>query len=92
MGRLVRSESRRRHAPSPNPELVDGAVAQRLRKGLVHTAVLVEEGEPVELGRHDGHLEVVTTAGAIEDLDLERARERGSEKRADRLGLHPRPC
>ena len=45
-------------------------------------------GQAVELGAHDRHLEVVSGARSILDVDRRRIRERPLEKRANGLGLH----
>ena len=59
---------------------MDGAVAQRLGERLVDEAVLVEQREPVEAGARDDHLEVVAAAGAVDDRELARVRERAPEQ------------
>ena len=71
-----------------DPELVDGAVAERRCERVVHPAVLVEEGEAVEARACDGHLEVVAGAGAVLDRELVRVGKGALEERVDRLGLH----
>ena len=67
---------------------MDGAVGERLGECLVHATVLVDEREAVEVGAHDGHLEVVAAAGSILDLDRRSARKGVLEQLTDRRGLH----
>ena len=69
---------------------MNGAVAERRRKRGIHLAVLVQEGETVELGACNRYLEVI--AGPRPVLDRERGSiwERLLEKRTNRLGLHRR--
>jgi len=71
---------------------VNRAVAERRRERGVDTAMLVEEGEGVELGAHDGDLEVVAGARSVLDSELGGVWERLLEKCANRWGVHPRPC
>ncbi len=49
--------------------------------------MLLDERDAVEGRARDGHLEVVTAAGAVEHVDLP-AREGCLEQRADRVGGH----
>lgn len=67
---------------------MDGAVRERGGKHPIHTAVLVEERDPVELGTHDGHLEVVAGTGAVLDGDLDCVGERLREEDTNSLGFH----
>src|SRR3954451_11206112 len=72
-----------RGSPRRDAKLVDGAVAQRVRERLVDEAVLLEERDPLEARAHDGHVEVVAAAGAVDDVDGlgvgERLAEQGLE-------------
>jgi hypothetical protein len=67
---------------------VYGAVAERRGEHLVHAAVLVEKRNAVEVGAHDGHLEVIPRAGSVLDSELGRAGKGSLEKSANGLGLH----
>ena len=66
---------------------MDGAVAERRGQCVVDAAMLVEEWQPVEVCRHDGHLEVIAGAGPVLDVELGLG-ECPLEERPDGLGLH----
>lgn len=66
------------------------AVAERRRKRSIYLAVLVQEGETVELGARDRDLEVIAGARSVLDVELGSIWERLLEKRTNRLGLHQR--
>ncbi len=67
---------------------MDGAVGERGGERIVHTTVLVDEGEPVEGDADHGHLEVVAAARSILDVDRRRAWKGGLEQLADDRGVH----
>lgn len=67
---------------------MDRAVSEWPCERLVHTPVLVEKREAVEIGAHDGHLEVVAGPGAILDTQFDRVGECTVEKYPDTLGVH----
>ena len=66
---------------------MDGAVAERRGKGVVDTAMLIEEREAVERRGDDGHLEVIPGARPILDEEVG-VGECPLEQHADALGLH----
>ena len=68
------------------------AVGERRGERGIHSAVLVEKGETVEVGARDRHLEVVARTCAILDVELGGVRKRLLEERTDRLSFHPGPC
>ncbi len=67
---------------------MDGA--HEVAQGLVDEAVLVDEPEVLERGRRHAHLEVVTRAGRIHDLDASTC-EGLLYAAAHRLGAHHPP-
>ena len=67
---------------------MDCSVLERLGERLVHAAVLVEQGEPVEARARHGDLEMVATAGAVLDTQLRRVGERVAQKGLQALGHH----
>ena len=67
---------------------MDGAVLKRLGERLVHAAVLVEQGEPVEARAGHGDLEMVAAAGAVLDTQLRRVGERIAQQGLQALGHH----
>ena len=67
---------------------MDGAVGKRRGERLVHTPVLLHQGEADEgRGRHD-HLKVVAAASAVDHVELGRVRERALEELTERLCAH----
>jgi hypothetical protein len=64
------------------------AVPQRLRQGLVHEAMLVEQRHTVEARTRENHLEVVAAAGTVLDVELVRVREGTAQKRFEAIGSH----
>jgi len=67
---------------------MDGAVGKRRGERLVHTPVLLHQGEADEgRGRHD-HLKVVAAASAVDHVELGRVRERALEQLTERLCAH----
>ena len=67
---------------------MDGPVAERLLERLVDSAVLVEEGQAVELPRGECDLEVVARSRPVLDGELDRVGECLLEGGPDRIGLH----
>jgi hypothetical protein len=67
---------------------MNSAVAQRLREGLIHEAVLIEERQAVEARARENHLEMVAAAGTVLDAELVRVRERTAQKRFEAIGSH----
>jgi len=67
---------------------MDCAVSQWLGERVVDPAMLVEQGQPVEARRTDGHVEVVARPGAVLDAQLGRFRKRMLEQRLQRFGRH----
>ena len=47
---------------------MDAAVREGFGERLVHAAMLIDQGEAVELGRRERHLEVVTAASPVEKI------------------------
>lgn len=66
---------------------MDRPVRERIRKGIVDEPVLVEERQAREACTGDRRLEVVPTAGAVDDGDLCRV----GKRRAEEL-LEPARC
>src|SRR4051812_42622241 len=67
---------------------MDGAVGERRRERLVHTPVLLHQGEPNERGRRHDDLEMVTAAGAIDHVKLGRIGKCALEQLTERLCAH----
>ena len=68
---------------------MDGTVAEGRGEHVVHAAVLVEKRKAVEIGAHDGHLEVVSRPGSILDGELRCAGKGSLEEGMNCLGFHP---
>ena len=64
---------------------MDGAVGERRGERVVDEPVLIDEGEPREARAHDGYLEVVAAACAVDDRQLGRVGKRFLEKPAKPL-------
>lgn len=67
---------------------MDGAVGERSGESVVHATVLIDERKAVEVGAHDGDLEVVPAAGSILDVDRRSAGKGVLEQLTYRRGLH----
>ena len=67
---------------------MDGPVAERLGKRVVHEPMLIEEREPVEARALDDDLEVVAPARAILDTQILGVGERVAQERLETVDGH----